>query len=140
MKAKKAPRVCVGVLVYNKKGEILLGRSHKWRNRWVVFGGGLEYGETFEACAKREVKEETGLTVSTIRFVDMQEAVFPKKYHKKQHFVFVDFSAKATSKKVKLNDEAQAYAWVSPRAALRMNLGPPTRLFIRRYMEKLKKR
>lgn len=139
MNSQKNPRVCIGILVYNKKGEILLVRSHKWRNKWVCVGGGLERGERLGECARREAKEETGLTVSNIRFVEMQEAVFPKQYHKKQHFIFIDFCAKAGDKKVRLNEEAEEYKWVSLRTALRMNLGPPTRLFIKRYMEKLKK-
>jgi 8-oxo-dGTP diphosphatase len=38
-------------------------------NTWGLPGGHLEFGESFEECAEREVKEETGLTVTETRFL-----------------------------------------------------------------------
>ena len=57
------PKVGVGVIV-EKDGKILLGErlvSHG-AGTWMIPGGHLEFGVTFEECAKREVEEETGLT------------------------------------------------------------------------------
>lgn len=47
-----------GGLVANEKGEILL--IHR-RGKWDLPKGKLDEGETLEACALREVEEETGL-------------------------------------------------------------------------------
>lgn len=70
---KKIIRVGVGVVVKDKQGRILLGKRNKNKKYdpkkleakwdWSLPGGGLEYGETFEECAIREVKEETNVDI-----------------------------------------------------------------------------
>lgn len=56
--------VGVGILVL-RDGQVLLGRrrgSHG-AGTWSAPGGRLEYGESIEDCARRELLEETGLTL-----------------------------------------------------------------------------
>lgn len=47
---------------------------------WMPPGGGLEFGETMEACLVREVEEETGLTVAVENLRYVSEFVEPP-YH-----------------------------------------------------------
>ncbi|WP_368938863.1 NUDIX domain-containing protein, partial [Morganella morganii] len=48
--------VGTGVVIVNSKGEVLLGkRSGKHAPYWSIFGGHVDPGETFEACAIREI-------------------------------------------------------------------------------------
>ena len=48
----------------NKEGKILVGkRKGSIAPKWSIPGGHLELGETFEAGAVREVKEETDLDI-----------------------------------------------------------------------------
>lgn len=63
-----APRVGVGVIVM-RGGRVLLGerRGAHGAGTWALPGGHLEFGETVEQCARREVDEETGL-----QLVDVQ--------------------------------------------------------------------
>lgn len=56
------PRVGVGVILV-RGDRVLMGlrKSSHGEGTWGFPGGHLEYGETPEECAKRELKEETGI-------------------------------------------------------------------------------
>ncbi len=43
---------------------------------YALPGGHLDFGESFEQCAAREVKEETGLNVQDVRFLTATNTVF----------------------------------------------------------------
>lgn len=62
-------RVGVGVFIFKDNKFLMQQRmgSHG-AGTWSVPGGHLEYGESFEDTAKREVQEETGLEISNVRF------------------------------------------------------------------------
>ena len=61
-------RVGIGVFVW-KDGKFLMGRRSNAHGagRWSLPGGHLEFGESFEDAARREVKEETGLSIRNVR-------------------------------------------------------------------------
>ncbi len=134
---KDHPRVVVGSLITNKKGEVLLTTSSKWGGKWTCQGGHLESGETLEEAVKREAKEETNLDVTEFELVCIQNAIFPGDYHKNSHMVFIDYSCRALNpEQVKLNHELQDFVWVKPEQALGMELNDSTRHFISEFMRK----
>jgi len=91
------------VVVLNKENKILLVRHKKGNQRyWVLPGGRLEYGETFEECAIRELKEETGLDVEVERFLFLSEAIAPDR---SRHIVNIFIKAKVVGGTMKLGDE-----------------------------------
>lgn len=68
MQNQKQPRIGVGVIVL-QEGRILLGRrlnSHG-EGQWAFPGGHLEFGESPADCARREVLEETGLSLDSVQ-------------------------------------------------------------------------
>ncbi len=66
---KKIP--AAGGIVINELDQILIICR---RSKWDLPKGHVDPGETFESCALREVKEETGLkNVSIVRFIGASE-------------------------------------------------------------------
>ena len=63
----KIPKVGVAVIVIKDK-KVLLGerKGAHASGTWAFPGGHLEYFESFEECAKREVEEETGLKITLL--------------------------------------------------------------------------
>ncbi len=65
------PRVGIGIILFNSKNEILLGKriSSHGESTYGNPGGHLEFGETFEECIIREVLEETNLIIKNLEFL-----------------------------------------------------------------------
>ena len=86
------PMIGIGVFV-KKEGKILLGlrRSETHGNQeWSLPGGHLEQGELFEDCCRREVLEETGLSITNIQKAGFTNDLFPEAG---LHYVTLYFSA-----------------------------------------------
>ena len=68
---------CAIVLV-RRGAEFLLGRKNSWpEGRYSLVAGFLDAGESLEECAAREVREETGLEITNLRYVGSQCWPFP---------------------------------------------------------------
>src|SRR3982751_1701983 len=72
------PRVGVGVFVW-KDGKFIMGQRQgaHGAGSWSIPGGHLEVGESWEECARRETKEETGLDITNVRFLAATNDIFP---------------------------------------------------------------
>ena len=93
----------VSVIVFNSENQILLVKHKKGqRQYWVLPGGRLEYGETFDECGVREVKEETGLDVEIERMIYVSEAIAPDR---SRHIVNVYLLARLLGGTMRLGNE-----------------------------------
>lgn len=86
---KKSARPKVGVAVIVQRGSTILLGKRKSQHAYGYFappGGHLEFGETFEQCALRELEEETGILATKAD----QLAVFNTIYYREEkHYVVV---------------------------------------------------
>lgn len=126
------PLATVGALIFNGQGQVLLVRTHKWRDRWGIAGGKIRRGESALEALRRETREETGLEIEEMRLVMVQDCIEPEEFETSAHFLLMNYTARCVSDdaSVELNDEAEEFRWVLPEEALLMELNQPTRYLI----------
>jgi phosphoglycolate phosphatase-like HAD superfamily hydrolase/ADP-ribose pyrophosphatase YjhB (NUDIX family) len=127
---KSRPIATVGALIHNDEGRVLMIRTHKWSDRWGIPGGKIRRGEPSIDALRREVREETALEIDNIRFVMVQDSIDSPEFMRPEHFILLNYLARATSAQVTLNDEAEEFRWVSPAEALSLDLNQPTRALL----------
>ena len=60
------------------RGRVLVGRQHRWpQGNYSALAGFVEPGETIEEAVARELKEEAGISVHSVRYVMSQPWPFP---------------------------------------------------------------
>jgi len=121
------PMIGVGVAVISGK-KILMGKrtaSHG-SGTWSFAGGHLEFSETFEECARRELKEETSLIAEKLKIGPWISTIFENKH-------YISFLVKVLkfSGELSLNepDKCECWKWFSL-DELPSPLFPPTKQFI----------
>lgn len=107
------PLVCVGALVSDGDGRVLLARTTKWRGLWGVPGGKVDWGESLLDAVAREFREETGLILRDIKYAQTQEAVLSPEFHKPSHMLLFDYFARTDSTEITPNEEIEEWAWVT---------------------------
>jgi 8-oxo-dGTP diphosphatase len=71
------PRVGVALIISKEKQVLLVKRKRSHgTGSWSTPGGHLEFGESPEACAIREAKEETNVDVTNVQFKALTNDVF----------------------------------------------------------------
>ena len=122
------PIVTVGGLIFNGAGNVLMIRTHKWSDLWGIPGGKIKWGEPSADALRREINEETGLDVTDIEFVLVQDCIHSKEFYRDAHFVLLNYTCRCAGEPpVKLNDEAREFRWLTVGQALEMPINQPTR-------------
>jgi ADP-ribose pyrophosphatase YjhB (NUDIX family)/phosphoglycolate phosphatase-like HAD superfamily hydrolase len=124
----RPPIVTVGGLIFDDAGRVLMVRTHKWSHLWGIPGGKIKWGEPSEEALRRELREETSLEITDIRFVLAQDCIHSKEFYRDAHFVLLNYTCRcAGAPVVRLNDEAREFRWLAPAEALALPLNQPTR-------------
>lgn len=107
---ENAPLVGVAIFV-RRDGKFLMGlrkNSHS-AGTWGLAGGHLEFGETFEECALRELREEVGdIVVQNIRFATASGDVFADVH---RHYVTIFMVADYVSGEAQLLEPDKFVSW-----------------------------
>jgi len=117
MEEKKRVGAGVGVMML-RDNKLLLGKRHddpekassmlKGEGTWSMPGGKLDFGESFEEGARREVLEETGIRINKLKVICINNDMVPT-----AHFVTIglfsdDFEG---DPKVMEPDEITEWRW-----------------------------
>ena len=106
----------VGAIVTDKKDRVLLVKHSESRRRsfyygkWLCPAGVLEFGESLEDGARREVKEETGLDIRITGHGTTFDRVGVE-LGKRFHEVFVGFHAKPLKGRLSARSDAAFAKW-----------------------------
>ena len=120
--AKRKPKLVVGVLVNNKNKYLLVReRVESGKEKWLIPGGKVEFGESLEDAAKREIAEETGIIISRLKFLCFREAIFSDyNYHT------IIFFYRATTNQSKLRADIEGKVsmagWFTKNEAIKLPL------------------
>jgi 8-oxo-dGTP diphosphatase len=103
------PKVGVGVYIV-RQGTILLGKRHgsHGTNTYSAPGGHLEFGETWQQCATREVEEETGLKINNVRYLGLTNDIFKTE---SKHYITIAMLADYDSGEAELREPDKCLGW-----------------------------
>lgn len=114
--AKEFPRTDAAVIVLvHHEDRCLLARQPGWPGRlFSIIAGFVEPGESIEHAVKREVAEETGVTVTDVHYQSSQPWPFPSS-------LMLGFRARAVTTTLVLGDDELAEAnWYSREDIVRL--------------------
>lgn len=103
------PLIGVAVILI-KDGLVLLGKRKNAHGKgtWALPGGHLELNETIEACAKREVFEETGLSIKHIHQLTYTNDIF---IEEQKHYVTLFVTADYDHVRLELKEPHKCEQW-----------------------------
>ncbi len=105
---QQRPSVGVGVLIV-KDNKVLLGKRKNAHGEgtWCPPGGHLEFGESFEDCARRETLEEAGINIKNIRLITATNDIFSKE----KHYITLCFLADYDKGEVTIKEPEKCERW-----------------------------
>jgi 8-oxo-dGTP diphosphatase len=107
--------VGVGAIVLDGNEKILMVKrgNEPGRGKWSFPGGLVNVGEAVKDAAKREVKEETGLSVKIGDLAGVVDVVIKDDNEKVQyHYVIIDFFATRESGEISPRSDAEDVRWM----------------------------
>lgn len=130
MERMNRPGVGTGVFVFKNNTILMQKRTGSFgADSWSLPGGHLEYGEAIEACAAREVLEETSVKINNITFLAITNDFFESEG---KHYITIFLKSDYESGEAKpTDDKSTETKWFSL-SELPENLFLPLKNFLNR--------
>ena len=120
--------------IVERNGKILLikRKYEPGIGKWALPGGIVEYGETVEETAVREVKEETGVDIKLERLLGVYNLMVKDEIgNLKKQFVIVCFLSKGLTENLKPDEEVADASWFKPEEIWKLPLVSTTILALK---------
>jgi 8-oxo-dGTP diphosphatase len=133
-----APLVGVGAIIVQSGRVVLVKRGHApLLGEWSIPGGVLEVGETVQAAAVREAREETGLLVEPVQLLGVFDRVVRDEQGRvRYHYVLIDFLCRRVAGDLCAAGDADECRWFTPEEIRKLPLPADTAGVIRLGLEK----
>ena len=102
---------CVLCVVINENNEVGLIKQGYVSATYVGVAGFIKQGETVEESAKREVEEETGLTVTGVKY-------YTNYYNEKRDLLMFGVICRVKNGSFNISKEVDSAGWFSPEEAI----------------------
>ncbi len=118
----------IGVIVFNSDAVLLIQRGKPPRmGEWTIPGGVIELGETIEAAARREVREECGIEIAPRGVVDAVDILARDDEQCAQyHYIIVELAAEYAGGELRAASDVLDARWVAPADLAQFQLKPDT--------------
>jgi ADP-ribose pyrophosphatase YjhB (NUDIX family) len=102
--------------VVARQGRVLLVRraNPPYAGRWGFPGGHIEWGESTQAAAVRELQEETGVRAIPGDVLTALDVITPAEGERQHHFVLIAVRCQWVAGEGVANDDALDVGWFSP--------------------------
>lgn len=147
--SSKNYRPCVGIMVRNSKGEILIAMRKDTQGAWQMPQGGIEPEETPETAAFRELAEETGISPDKVSLQKITSgwlaydypSDFSRKHTRnylgqKQKWALLDFTG--TDSDINLATEEPEFSvwrWASPQEVVDLIVPFKKNVYVKAFSE-----
>jgi 8-oxo-dGTP diphosphatase len=107
------PLVGVGGVVVHRNRVLIIRRGGEpLKGQWSIPGGLVELGEDLISGVKRELKEETGLSVEPLEVIEVFDRIVRKGKRVRYHYVIVDFACRLKGGRLKPASDVVDARWV----------------------------
>jgi 8-oxo-dGTP diphosphatase len=111
-------------VVLRRRSVLLIHRTYEGVDNWVLPGGTPRAGESMAACARREVREETGLLVDPSRVAFVLEVIGPDESARTVDMVFAATEA-APGTQPEVREPGMMPVFVPVEQVQELDLRPP---------------
>lgn len=116
----KTVKATVGAVIFKENKVLLALRDHEpFKDHWCIPGGHIEFGEHPDTAVRREVLEETGLSLRNLKFFNYYSEFYS---HMEWHAIALIYTGSAEGELIPQPGEVKELKWVPIKEALTLSL------------------
>jgi len=109
------PWVGIGAIIFRGEQVLLARRGKPPRlGTWSLPGGAQHVGETAQECARRELREETGIEAGPLLLADVIDAISRDESGVRYHYTIIDYCGRWLAGDARPGDDVAEIAWALP--------------------------